>query len=238
MPWVVLVNAYSTGGRHLVEPRPFVEKPTSDEKPIWAQPLKNQLVLRGARLASPFMQATGTALLAESVRRQSVPIQHRYDRFSYNPRSMQPAGFKPDPRTKHARRGLMARPEYAQEEKFWKKRQRAQARYVKTPAVAGAGFIGLGKVLPVMAIGYIAYDVLTGDSSDPYSESPEDVMGRTYFGSAWEVIKYSPELAKSLHERNLETITLGGEIGAAAIDWAQGAAARAIGFALLQGVFG
>lgn len=230
MPWAILVDAYSTGGRLQVVPNPFVKKET-DVDLLSITPLRNQLIIRGAKALSPLIQTAGAGLVAESVRRQNVPVKHRYERFSYNPKSMQPAGMKPDPKIKHARRGMMSRPEYAQEEKFWKNRQRARARYVATPRVAGSALILGGRALPVLAVGYVGYNLLTGEDV-PYQRPQYDPWGAT------EIAMALPGMIESFEQRQLDAITLGGEIGGAAVSWVQGAAARAIGFALLQGVFG
>jgi hypothetical protein len=229
VPWVIQADAYSTEGRLRVDPNPFVEKQT-DVDLLSITPLRNQLIIRGAKALSPIMQTAGTALIAESIRRESIPVVHRYERFSYNPKWLQPAGMEPDPKVKYARRGLLSRPEYAQEEKFLRQQRLAQARYVKTPRAAGSALILGGRVIPVMAYGYVGYSLLTGQ--DIQHQKPTDPWGVT------ELVEATPDLIQMLKEDQTRVLTFGGQIGGAAIDWAQGAAARAIGFALLQGVFG
>lgn len=230
VPWQVPRSAYFTGGWLQAVPNPFVKRKQTDDESIWKTPLKNQLIMRGSKVVGIGLQTTGTALLAESVRRQTVPVQHRYERFSYMPKSYQPAGMKPDPKTKHARRGLTSRPEYAQEEKFWKQRKRAEARYVKTPRVAGASLILGGRVLPVMAVGYVGYNLLTGQSIE--HQKPLDPWG------ASDIIMETPGMLETLREQQIDVLQFGGTLGSGAIDWAQGAAARALGFAVLQGILG
>lgn len=95
----------------------------------------------------------------------------------------------------------------------------------------GASMIIGGRALPVLATGYVGYNLLTGEDV-PYQRPQYDPWGAT------ETAMALPGMIESFEQRQLDAITLGGEIGGAALGWAQGAAARAIGFAFLQGVFG
>lgn len=200
---------------------------------------------------------SGAALVAESVRRQNVPLMYRYDSFDWNSKSFYRESSKrlvrdgrlrvyqvtwsPDPRVKYAKRGLLSRSEWSQQRAFEQGRQRARARYVGTPRVAGSGLWVLGKGLPIMAYGYVGYNILTGGDPNPDNRRTGSFYGfyvdehgntRNEF---YDLAQYTQENLSGTVEQQT-TMIVGA--GTAVKNWAQGAAARAIGFAVLQGILG
>jgi hypothetical protein len=218
-----------------------VQEKSEFDDSFMKQVITNQILTRSAPYAGKLSSVMGAALVAESVRRQGVPLLFKYDRFEYNTKSMAIDRGSYNPRTKYATTRLGSAPEYRQEERFWRRRTRAKALYVGTPRVAGGGLIVLGKGLPILAYGYIGYNILTGGDPNPENRRTGSFYG-FYVDEHGNTRNEFVELGQYAHEQiqggiDQQTAMIVGA-GGAVKDWAVGAAARALGFAVLQGVLG
>lgn len=252
MPWVIQADAYSTEGRLRVDPNPFVEKQT-DVDLLSLTPVRNQLIVRGAKVLSPILQTTGAGLVGASY---VMPTERNVMYLLATKKQAKTTMFRDNGTYKSAYKINRSRSRRGNYKTIYRKRgmysdakffarnppigvkikitDPAKVVAAKTTRTSGAAMILGGRVLPVMAYGYIGYSILFGDGE----AVPDDPMSRTYFGAAADLIQATPDLIDAFQRDQTQVLTLGGQIGGAAIDYAQGVAARAIGFALLQGVFG
>lgn len=197
--------------------------------------IKNQAIIRGSGFVGAGMQKVGVGLIAESVRRSKTPMIHKTDYFEYNPKSffresnkklvkegrvrIFRSDWKPNPKTTYARRTLFGKSEVEQHKRWQKKRTTAEVRRVQTPRRIGIVTITLGKGLPVLASGYVGYQLLMGE--DVAWDKPKDPWGAT------ELVELSKEELPGVIQQQ-KTI-----LGQAA-DYGQGLVVRSVAFGLVN----
>lgn len=212
------------GGRSLVADQvPFVEKEaTNDDELFGSQIIKNQIVVRTAPTLSRALTASGGALLAESVRRSMNPVESGRRHVMRGPQ--QP---KPTDGSTYTKHHLFAASDAGQRKRAEARAQNRQRVRVAAPRAAGTGALVLGKLVPVMAYGYVGYNLLTGESVE--HTKPQDPW------RAMETAQALPGLIKEV-ERNQLAIARDFVSG---VDYT-GIAMRtgvSVGLGLLTGIF-
>lgn len=160
---------------------------TNDENIFGSQIMKNQFAVRTAPRLSNALTAAGTGLIAESVRREMNPVKSGRKHVMRGPQ--QP---KPTDGSTYTKHHLFAASDAGQRKRAEARARTRQRTRVAVPRATGTGALVLGRAVPVMAYGYVGYNLLTGESVE--HRKPTDPWGAT------EVMQALPGVAKDLQE--------------------------------------